>query len=135
MHFARKQPREIQRFLIFIDINNLHDLNNRYGYEEMNRRIRRLLAVPIRSSDCFVGKFFSGDEVLCVTGIHREDAEAIVRKLGESAAANGLSFTCEIGVWNTEEAITEAALKLAEKNLKAKAVRRQSETSSVGSRM
>ena len=125
LHFANKQPRGITRHLVLIDIDHLHELNHRYGYEEMNRRIRSMFSIPVQGSDCFVGKFFSGDEVLCVAGVRREDAEAIVKKLEVSAAENGISFTWVMGVWKTEEDIAKVALTLAQMNLEKKVAQRR----------
>ncbi|MBD3249503.1 hypothetical protein GF336_05640 [Candidatus Woesearchaeota archaeon] len=125
LNFARKQPRGIKRHVIFIDIDNLHALNQQNGYEAMNNRLRAMFSIETRQSDCFIGKFFSGDEILCVTGTKKQDAEAVLEKLKRAATKNELSFTYALGTWNTSENLEREASKLAEKVLKIKSDHRK----------
>jgi hypothetical protein len=71
-----------------------------------------MFSIPVRGSD-FFGRFFSGDEIICVTGPRKQDAAAMIEKLRRSAGANDLSFTYAVGVWHTDESIEGVAMKLA----------------------
>jgi GGDEF domain-containing protein len=78
------------RFLIFLDIDGLHDLNERIGHDESNARIRR--ALHVRAGDVLIrGKWYSGDEIVFI--LPACDPEGFLSRLQEGFAAEGLSFT------------------------------------------
>lgn len=52
------------RWVIFFDIDNMHDLNARHGYEGVNKIIKKSLT--IRGSDFMAGQWFSGDEFIVI---------------------------------------------------------------------
>ena len=54
------------RWIIFFDIDKMHDLNAQHGYENVNAIIKKSLAM--RGSDFMAGQWFSGDEfIVCIT--------------------------------------------------------------------
>jgi len=54
------------RWIIFFDIDNMHDLNDRHGYAGVNAIIKKSLAM--RETDFMAGQWFSGDEfIVCIT--------------------------------------------------------------------
>ena len=53
-------PRSL-RVVTFLDLDNLHPLNEEYGYDEINRGIKEIFSIPFRRSDV-VARWFSGDE-------------------------------------------------------------------------
>lgn len=77
------------KFLAFLDIDYLHDFNERFGHEEANRRIRR--ALHLRRNDLVLsGKYYSGDEVaILLEGRPAEFCE----RLKEDFIREGLSIT------------------------------------------
>ena len=126
LYFAKKQPRGIKRYLVYLDLDNLHNLNNTFGYEKVDEKIKNMFRIQLRESD-FIGKFFSGDEFIIVTGPKRQEASTVLNKLKESAEENGLAFTSVIGVWDTNEELEEVAMVLAQKVLDKKKKRKQQE--------
>ena len=54
------------RWLIFFDVDFMHELNDRHGYDGVNAIIKKSL--PLRESDFKAGQWFSGDEfIVCIT--------------------------------------------------------------------
>ena len=51
---------------IFIDFNNMKELNEKYGYEEVNKKIRKKLK-KIKRDNYILGRWFSGDEVVAIS--------------------------------------------------------------------
>jgi len=84
------------RWIIFADIDHLHDANEEHGYEGANQRIRQ--AIQLRKTDvAAAGRWFSGDElvwVLCVTE-ERTPINPILaaRRLQDSFEQVGLTAT------------------------------------------
>jgi GGDEF domain-containing protein len=76
------------RWVIFADIDDMHQLNTRLGYAEVDRRIR--VALQVRSSDVMAtGRYFSGDEIVWV--ISNGDPEGMIKRLASNLAQQGLS--------------------------------------------
>lgn len=75
-------------FVVFLDIDYLHRMNEEIGHEESNRRIRASL--KFRSTDIILkpGKWYSGDEVAILLKGSPED---FVERLKGSFSENGLS--------------------------------------------
>lgn len=89
------------RTVAFIDFDGVHELNKKYGYEEVNRRISATLREISKVTDIFVARWFSGDE-LVVLSMH--DAEKTER-LVAAASLIGLvvydtEFTYYVEEWN-----------------------------------
>jgi GGDEF domain-containing protein len=91
------------RWLVFFDLDYLHDLNEKMGgYPPVNAMIRQVLAV-VRSSDHKACRWQSGDELLVIiteTESRKADdisvAEGMVKRLQESLAAQGMAATFAI---------------------------------------
>lgn len=81
------------RFVIFADIDGMHDLNTKHGYAVVDKRIRN--ALEVRSTDlAATGRWFSGDEIVWV--ISRGDPNGMVDRLKATFAKQGLSATFAI---------------------------------------
>lgn len=77
------------QFVVFGDIDAMHELNTQYGYEEVNARIRS--ALQIRSSDLLLtGLWFSGDEIVFVG---RGDAQGFCERIKQSFADRAMGIT------------------------------------------
>lgn len=91
------------RWLVFFDLDYLHDLNDKMGgYDPVNAMIRQVLSV-VRSTDHKACRWLSGDELLVViteTDTRKADdisvAEGMVKRLQEALAALGMSATFAI---------------------------------------
>src|SRR5689334_22324900 len=54
----------VTRFLIFLDIDHLHELNEQYeSYAPVDAMIKQALSI-VRSTDCVAGQLNSGDEFI-----------------------------------------------------------------------
>jgi len=54
------------RWIIFFDVDYMHELNAELGYEGVNAIIKKSLSM--RESDFMAGQWFSGDEfIVCIT--------------------------------------------------------------------
>jgi GGDEF domain-containing protein len=98
LQFCRIMPRGIKT-IAFIDLDDIHSLNERFGYSEVDRRVRSAFSIPFRRSD-LVARWFSGDEIVILLDCDREGAELKITQLRESALRYGLTFTHEIGEWD-----------------------------------
>jgi GGDEF domain-containing protein len=119
LQFCRVMPRGI-KMIVFIDLDDIHSLNERYGYSEVDRRVRSTFSIPFRCSD-LVARWFSGDEIVILLDCEREGAEFKIAQLRESAQRHGLSFTHEIGEWDVgRQSILMVIEKLSTKNCRKK---------------
>ncbi len=119
LRHCRRQARGQERWILFIDIDDMHGMNARLGYEETNRKIRSMFDISRRESD-LIGRFFSGDEILCISGTRRKDARALLKRLKIKATGLGISFTSAVGKWQTGQDISQAALALSEQVMREK---------------
>lgn len=119
LRHCRRQARGQERWILFIDIDDMHGMNAQLGYEETNHRIRSMFDISRRESD-LIGRFFSGDEILCVSGTRKKDARALLNRLRKKAAGLGISFTSAIGKWQTDEDISRTAHRLSEEVMREK---------------
>lgn len=80
-------------FVIFIDIDHMHDLNSRLGYDEVNRRIRESIHCRSLNSQRTpdIGRWFSGDEIV-VLGTDGDPVK-YARSLLRALFINGISAT------------------------------------------
>jgi len=78
------------RWIIFADIDGMHELNAAHGYTDVDRRIRQ--ALKVRSTDIVAtGRWFSGDELVWV--ISNGDPEGMVKRMVAGLAKQGLTAT------------------------------------------
>lgn len=83
------------RFVIFIDVDDMHNLNETNGYDRANEIIKKSLSV--RGSDYVAGQWFSGDEVaVFITDDParvNSDPMEMCQRLMDSFRSNGASAT------------------------------------------
>lgn len=124
-HTCRMQPRGT-RVLTFLDFDRIHELNETFGYEEVNHRIKELFSIGLRKSD-LAGRHFSGDEIVMLLDVDDLTAAAgILEKLQARASTLGLSFTWAYRQWSSGNGLQDAVIELAEEVQEKKQARRQS---------
>ena len=96
-------------FVLALDLDGVHELNGRVGYEEVNRRVRESFVPAFRHTD-LVGRWFSGDEILVLLPYDSSAAIGLVKRLHREAAANDLSFTHALGTWSHPREPLEGAV-------------------------
>jgi len=115
LQFCKVMPRG-KRPIVFLDFDKIHDLNDKLGYSEVDRRIREILSIPFRSSD-IIARWFSGDEIVILFDGDFEGAFRKVRELELRAMQNEMTFTYEIGYWDVGiNSINETIEELSHKN-------------------
>lgn len=86
------------RWIIFLDVDDMHALNAEHGYEGVNAKIKKSLS--IRASDFMAGQWFSGDEfIVCITDDPdrgRSDPMAFCERIAEGFRSNSVSATFAI---------------------------------------
>jgi hypothetical protein len=96
------------QYVVFGDIDRMHEMNTQYGYEIVNAKIRA--ALGIRSNDLIAtGLWFSGDEMVFVI---RGDAEGFCNRIQEAFRAQGMGITLGSAIImnnNIDAAIDRAA--------------------------
>ena len=112
LRFCHVMPRSL-RMVAFIDLEDIKGLNKRYGYTEVDRRVKAMFSVPFRRSDV-VARWYSGDEIVILFDSDRDGAERKMVELEQSACAQGLKFRYEIGTWEVgKQGIEEAIDQLS----------------------
>lgn len=130
LQFSYVMPRGL-RVVTFLDLDNLHKLNDEYGYEEINRRIRIIFSVPFRRSD-LIARWFSGDEIVILFDSDEGFALRKIGQLEEAARQQGMSFHFQLGIWDVGKDPVEKVIdELAEKVLGLKAWEKQ-QSSKIG---
>lgn len=84
---APKKP-DASKLLIFLDINDMHSLNETLGYVEVDTRINKALRVTRRNE--LIGRWYSGDEIVIICDTVSVDS--IIRRLTESFLLYGITF-------------------------------------------
>jgi|TARA_B110000495_G_C22777498_1_gene454811 GGDEF domain-containing protein len=115
LKFCHVMPRDT-RCLAFIDLNKIHELNEKYGYSEVDRRVKETFSVPFRRSDV-VARWYPGDEIVILFDSDIGVAEGKIEQLHESAADQDLTFYVAVGQWEVgkvpiEEVVDELALQV-----------------------
>lgn len=84
------------RRVIFMDIDNMHALNDKYseggknGYEIMNGKIKR--AIHVRAADCVLrARWFSGDEFAFI--LSSDNADGFCSRLAACLKNEGITAT------------------------------------------
>lgn len=109
-------------FLLYCDLDQMHDLNRRLGYEAVNDRVRLSFALGFRHTD-LVGRWFSGDEILLVLPDDSRMVWGLVQRLQREAKAQGISFTFALGTWQQPvEELVSAVNRLTRQVLRQKEV-------------
>jgi hypothetical protein len=77
------------RYIIFLDIDDCHGANNKYGYDLVNKKIRR--AIHVRHADILLrGRWFSGDELVVIV---QGDPEGTIERLRSAFKHENMSAT------------------------------------------
>lgn len=79
--------------MLLFDIDHLHNLNEYYGYEEMNTRITKCLDC-VRNSE-LLGLVFSGDEFVVI--VSNDESVLVAERLSKEFAKYGITLTIAIG--------------------------------------
>lgn len=105
--FELRKIEKRARWVVFLDIDDCHGANKRFGYEAVNGKIKR--AIHLRSSDVLLrGRWFSGDELIVILS---GDPDAFMERLRGNLHNNGLSATMEAVPYsgNLEKDVNTAA--------------------------
>jgi len=116
LQFCHVMPRSA-RIVAFIDLDDIHGLNEQLGYSEVDRRVKAAFSVSFRRSDV-MARWYSGDEIVILFDADMIGAERKVEELEKSAHNQGLSFKYEVSEWvvgkdPVEDVIKEMADKVA----------------------
>jgi hypothetical protein len=103
-------------FVIFADIDFMHDLNGSLGYEKVNELIRKSIHVRQETNHRLpdIGRWFSGDEIIWI--IQDGDPVRMARSIRSKMIENGLSATFGIApiVFPELDKNVSAAIRLVE---------------------
>lgn len=97
------------RDVVFFDLDHLHDLNTVFGYDAVNRMVRRAVTAH-RMSDVLVSLRFSGDEFFAVVpvGSGLGFAERLRRALRHQDPRLSATFAVVQNAPDAEHAVTRA---------------------------
>jgi GGDEF domain-containing protein len=77
------------QYVVFGDVDNMHQLNTQYGYETVNEKIRT--ALQVRSEDLLLtGLWFSGDEIVFII---RSDPQGFCNRIQSSFKEHAMGIT------------------------------------------
>lgn len=103
---------EQARWIIFFDIDDMHGLNKKHGYDGMNQIIKQTLAR--RGGDYAAGQWFSGDEFIVVitdSDPDREEADPVqfAIRLAQLFKENGAPATFAVAPVVSSNLMTNVA--------------------------
>lgn len=79
--------------VIVIDIDGMHQANDAYGHEGVDRRVTRIMAA-VRTDDTLAGRWQAGDEL--VLFCHQDDAIGLAQRLLSEFRTDAMSATAAI---------------------------------------
>ena len=85
-----------KKSVAFLDLDRIHELNERYGYDEVDRRVRSAFSANTRKGDALAARWWSGDEILLVLDCNTDRAYHVLERLASVASTQKLAFTCAI---------------------------------------
>ncbi|HIG16612.1 MAG TPA: GGDEF domain-containing protein [Candidatus Handelsmanbacteria bacterium] len=109
LQFAQIMPRG-RRILAFIDLDDIHRLDQELGYTEVDRRVQSTFSVSFRRSD-IVARWYSGDEIVILFDSERDGAERKMEELAVAGRAEGLTFKFAIGDWDVGKDAVEKVIE------------------------
>ena len=113
-----------KKSVAFLDLDRIHELNERYGYDEVDRRVRAAFSANTRKGDALAARWWSGDEILLVLDCNTDRAYHVLERLASAASTQKLSFTCAIGQWDTDaEDLNSVVTRLSKQVLHDKAIK------------
>ncbi len=118
LQFCQIMPRGL-RIVALIDLDRVHVLNEKYGYTEVDRRVKSTFSVPFRRSD-LVARWYSGDEIVILFDSDRDGAESKMEELAHWASNQGLSFKFVLGSWEVGKIYIEEMVENMSKELAVK---------------
>ena len=117
IQFCQIMPRSV-RNVAFIDLDDIHQLDQELGYSEVDRRIQETFSVPFRRSDV-VARWYSGDEIVILFDSDRLGADKKIEELTRSAGGQGLTFKHDIGDWDVGKESIEDVIEVLAKAVSA----------------
>lgn len=117
LQFSQIMPRGT-RIVAFLDLDEVHRLDQELGYTEVDRRIKATFSVPFRRSDV-VARWYSGDEIVILFDSDRIGAERKIEELAASAHHEGLTFKFDLGEWEVGKEPVEDVLDALASNVVA----------------
>lgn len=115
-----ENSRDEYRTVAFIDFDDIHRLNRQYGYDDVNRRIRSTLSRLAKAPEVFVARWYSGDEMVVLSGYDEATTESLVEEALRSGEHNGVPFTHQTGEWDNSTPFKDTVEELSNKVLKLK---------------
>ncbi len=115
VQFAQIMPRG-RRIIAFIDLSNIHRLDQELGYAEVDRRVHKIFSLPFRRSD-IIARWYSGDEIVILFDAEKAGAQRKMIELEEAAAAEELSFKYDLGEWDVGKDPVEDAIEELSRNV------------------
>jgi hypothetical protein len=103
------------RAIIFLDLDNMHEMNDLYTPDGSDIRISASLEC-VRASDSITGRWYSGDEIVLNTPM--DAAYIIAQRLQAAFIANGLSAT--FGIAPAGDSLRESVRLASDKARAAK---------------
>jgi predicted signal transduction protein with EAL and GGDEF domain len=106
---------------VYLDVDDMKEANSRYGHADVDRRIHA--ALTARSSDCVMGRWLQGDEIVAI--VPWIDALGFCDRLLAAFQAQGMSCTIavqRVGRFSVEEAIKQAGLLCHKTKMTSKGV-------------
>ena len=97
LQFCRVMPRG-PRTLAFIDLDDIHELNYKYGYTNVNTMVKSAFSIPFRRSD-IVARWYSGDEIVILFDSDYEGGKRKMKELCKKARQHDITFQYELGIW------------------------------------
>jgi len=99
--------------VIFIDIDDMHSLNAKFGYNGVDERIKTSISNH-RKNDVIAGRYYSGDEIIFI--IHNEKIVQCAERIQSNFISNGLSVTIGIStqIENTLQDTVKPAMNLVQ---------------------
>ncbi len=114
LEFCEQQPAG-RKLVCFLDLNDLGKLDLKWGYTEVDRRVKAAFSCLSQGEDR-VGRWYSGDEIVILFQVGRAIGPKL-RRLEEAARANELTYHMEIGTWEAgREAVVEVINRLSAKS-------------------
>jgi GGDEF domain-containing protein len=89
LEFEMRMVGEEARYVVYLDIDDMHGANKKYGKPAVNGKLKR--ALHVRHTDVLIrALWFSGDEFIIVL---RGDPEGFMERLNTSLKNEGMSAT------------------------------------------
>jgi len=80
------------KYIYILDFNNIGRLNYDIGFDKVNEKFRKILSVTKRKkyNKIYVGRFFSGDEIIIAT--NKKNISSLLLELKNESKLEGMDF-------------------------------------------